>query len=561
MNKWWLAGIVTAIVLMAGLYWYLKENKLKALEPIIEARLSALVKKASDNLYSLEIETIKADIAKGIINLKNIHLVPNKEVYDKIVNSGNKIPDLYDITLETLLIENIKPAAFLNNKAIDLKSLYLNKPVIKLYTTSKTKKTTKNNTTDSLRKKIKLSAKDITSIKIDQLLVQQADISIINTAKPDKINRFQNIQLVLKDIKVDEAALNDSSRFLFSKECIARLKDYTLQTKDGLYNFKAEEVTLNSSANRVEAGKISFTPGVNKNDFYNKIKEQRDMFTITADSMAITGIDWYTLLQGEGIASSYIKINNATVDIFNDRSQTLSQDSKIGKSPHQLLMKAPMLLHADTVQLKNIDVVYHEYNPISKQEGKLTFLNANGYISNLYNDKVSLQKNSGCKVNVNTMLMGKVAMWAQFNFSLANAKRGLFSVQTTISSFDATILNKVAIPLGQVKIDSLQVDGLKYTMTGDDYSARGQVDLKYRGLKITALKKPGKNGERKAKTLFSFIANTFFLKDANPAPGKQPRVSNITYKRDPKKSFFNLIWKTLFSGAQEIAGLGNKKFK
>ena len=64
----------------------------------------------------------------------------------------------------------------------------------------------------------------------------------------------------------------------------------------------------------------------------------------------------------------------------------------------------------------------------------------------------------------------------------------------------------------------------------------------------------------KKKSVFSFIANKFVIKDENPSHGdlKQPEVS---VKRDPKESFFNLIWKVTLSGILKTTGIPEKYAK
>jgi hypothetical protein len=56
------------------------------------------------------------------------------------------------------------------------------------------------------------------------------------------------------------------------------------------------------------------------------------------------------------------------------------------------------------------------------------------------------------------------------------------------------------------------------------------------------------------KKLASFISN-IILKDANPGKNKEVRVAHPVFERDPVKSFWNLIWFTLFTGVKETVGM------
>ncbi len=41
------------------------------------------------------------------------------------------------------------------------------------------------------------------------------------------------------------------------------------------------------------------------------------------------------------------------------------------------------------------------------------------------------------------------------------------------------------------------------------------------------------------------------IHNENPSPGQPLRVAKPKFTRDPQKSFFNLVWKTIFTGIKE----------
>jgi hypothetical protein len=55
----------------------------------------------------------------------------------------------------------------------------------------------------------------------------------------------------------------------------------------------------------------------------------------------------------------------------------------------------------------------------------------------------------------------------------------------------------------------------------------------------------------------SFVANLMVIRDSNPSPGSKSRIAVISHTRDVKKSFFNLVWKTLFVGVKDIVGVAD----
>lgn len=83
------------------------------------------------------------------------------------------------------------------------------------------------------------------------------------------------------------------------------------------------------------------------------------------------------------------------------------------------------------------------------------------------------------------------------------------------------------------------------------------MKMLYNNLKIAVLELEKGQKEFKRKGLMSLVANVMVINESNPLKNEKPRTANVTYNRDPRKSFFNLVWKTLFTGVKNIAGTGN----
>ena len=77
--------------------------------------------------------------------------------------------------------------------------------------------------------------------------------------------------------------------------------------------------------------------------------------------------------------------------------------------------------------------------------------------------------------------------------------------------------------------------------------ANGTSTLLYDDLKIDILKMD--STDTKKKGLKSFVANVF-IKDSNPQNG-EVRKNEINEERDITKSFFYLVWKSIFKAAKK----------
>jgi len=86
-------------------------------------------------------------------------------------------------------------------------------------------------------------------------------------------------------------------------------------------------------------------------------------------------------------------------------------------------------------------------------------------------------------------------------------------------------------------------------MDANNYGSNGTVSFFYKYLEIAVLKQDEEeNNKLKKRGLMSFIANNFVIAQSNTGDDKNKDPKKVSYKRDPEKSFFNLIWKTLFTG-------------
>jgi hypothetical protein len=77
--------------------------------------------------------------------------------------------------------------------------------------------------------------------------------------------------------------------------------------------------------------------------------------------------------------------------------------------------------------------------------------------------------------------------------------------------------------------------------------------MKYQDLKVEILKRDKATKEVKKRGFLSLAANLIVQ---NNNPGKDGlRKVNPVYERDIYKSFFNLVWKTIFTGMKKTVGL------
>ena len=134
-------------------------------------------------------------------------------------------------------------------------------------------------------------------------------------------------------------------------------------------------------------------------------------------------------------------------------------------------------------------------------------------------------------------------------------RQGRFSIEgSSAGSIDAAKLNQLAVPMALAEIKEGKLKNLDFKLTGNNTRADGSVTVLYDNLDIDFLEM-GNDQKLNKKHLTSFISN-FVLKKSNPDDG-ETRVEEVHHERDMNRSFYNLIWKSIFEGISK--SIGNKR--
>src|SRR5262249_46270702 len=88
--------------------------------------------------------------------------------------------------------------------------------------------------------------------------------------------------------------------------------------------------------------------------------------------------------------------------------------------------------------------------------------------------------------------------------------------------------------------------------TGNQLSGSGTLRMKYSDMDIL-LNKVNEDGSLNKRGFLSFLVNHLVIYKENPLKDDPERIAeNVIVQRDVTRSFFNLIWKTLYSSAGKI---------
>jgi hypothetical protein len=308
--------------------------------------------------------------------------------------------------------------------------------------------------------------------------------------------------------------------------------DIVVDTREGIFSVAASRVS----------------PQIAQAEFAVKDPRHADWTKLESGGIKGWGIDYAGIsAQGKVIMDS-LSIN--TVNVHSYKNRKVYQKERIKNLFFQSVRDFPVKFDLGKVALADINVIYEEMPVEGAKSGTITFDRINGTFDRLTNIVTSPDQHmtltAGC------LLMNRTPLNAVFVMPLAH-DNNRFHVSGRLSAIDATALNVVVEPLAKTRIESGNVSSMLFDIRGGLHTAEVSMTLLYKDLKIAALKE--ENGVVHKRRFQSWLADNIFLKTNNEA-GEFAKSVTATNERNPHRSQFNYLWKSIYAGVEKtIKGL------
>src|SRR5690606_10158878 len=155
------------------------------------------------------------------------------------------------------------------------------------------------------------------------------------------------------------------------KNALITLKDYSYRTPDGFYFLKADSINISAPANKLQISQASLKPAMSKAAFGRASGFRKEQFDVTVNNITVDSINWWDVLNNEGLKADLVNISDGSVKVYMNRSLPAPSKSKVGNYPHQLLMNLELPVKINKIDVKNLDVSYEEYNPNSEKSATI----------------------------------------------------------------------------------------------------------------------------------------------------------------------------------------------
>lgn len=383
-------------------------------------------------------------------------------------------------------------------------------------------------------------------INIGAIDVGKTDIMIRSHEFPDKEPiTIHNVTFnVLNEIKVVQ---RKTIRQIISQANWELNSDgFSFSTRNKLYTILVKGIQLDKVHSSATISSISLRPNLSKEAFGKLVKKQTDYYSFELKNTRLNGINFETLLNESALDIQQVK-TSIDLKVYNDRMLDVNSASKVGNYPQQQLLKIKMPFYIKQLLVENSNLSYTERAFQTKQTGELFFTQVQGSAENVTNIESRIKQNPVCILNGNGLFLGKGKASTQWKLML-NEQHGLFSMTGKIGELNAAVFNSMTKPLAMTSVRGL-IHELSFSMKGNDDYGEGSLRFLYNDMQVESFKMDSESDTMKRNKVSSVINNMFLINN-NPKNGVT-RTPDFYSKREPNKSFFNLIWKSVFDGIQK----------
>ena len=313
---------------------------------------------------------------------------------------------------------------------------------------------------------------------------------------------------------------------------------YTFQNKEN--QLRLDTLYINTTKRFIRTTGLQLIPQLPQSDYAELSQNHSDWTKIQTSTTIWSGIDFTAFMKERSIVIDTITIQHAEINSYKNRQIAQPQQEK--HLLNQTLRHLPITLDIRCIQFGPLNVVYQELTPEGVQPGKLTVTNLTGECLELSNRPA--QNQSFLTIRSTGKLMGLANLQTTINFSLQDTSEQ-FTVNGQLGSLAMNQLNTLTEPLANLSIQNGRIDTLIFNITGNKHSSAVDLKLLYNGLEIELIK--DHDGQIRQRRLLSEAINDWVVYSSNPQYDTT-RIGTGTALRDPYKSQFNYLWKSLWPG-------------
>jgi hypothetical protein len=329
-----------------------------------------------------------------------------------------------------------------------------------------------------------------------------------------------------------------------------RLADISGNFQNDDVRYDWANVTFNKFTKVFSLDSFAFRPVPGRDEFIAKQKIQNDYMVFSTGRLSAGPFDIDTYFSDTVVNAGTLSISNARLNSFRDKRKPF-EGGKVKPLPVNALRKIPINLTTDTIIVRDAEIIYEELNEKTGMIGTINLNDVNATVTSAKNYDIAF--NDSLRITASARLLDSIRIQLSMTESYEDTLAG-FLLRANIGPADVRVLNDVLRPLASIQLQSGFLDSISMSVVGREHLAFGEIDMRYRDLKVRMLKKGTDDKRGLLKSFVNFLANTFVIKSKN-----KDKTSLIFQERNKEKSAINYIVKIALSGIGNSIGIRNNK--
>lgn len=542
-------GLLLVLLTTASLYAYYRGSK------VVQAWIISKVHEQTKGLYTLTVKDVDLVLIPGRLRIEGLSLVPDTARYRELQRTDTLSSVLLTLHISKIILTDFDVLQAIRDKEVTLDRLVVEAPDIQIDEYDLPAGQKKPEQKRAVKLNLDLPS-GLNLIEVKKVRLNKGRV-LFRDHRKDTLRETLIPEVMFEVDHIFVSRDNPSENLFNAQDIRISLKGFSKKSKNGMFTVVLGEIGASTAARELFVKDLQVNPEYTQVEFGRKLGYQTDWMKLSAKEIRLSGIDLRELILNENLKASRLTLAGVELEDYRDKRNPPRKNWK-PPMPHEALAKLKVGLRIDSVFVTESKLTYTEQS--GSRPGSVYFERVNLSAGPLNNDSAMMAAGFTMNVKANALLMGSGALNLAVSFPFP-VRNGAFSFSGLLTGFDMRKLNPFVSAQVPVTIVSGYVDRLVLPpVFADSDHARGSLTLLYHDLKANLPPQNDKTWETIKKSVLTFAANTY-VASSNPGANGNVREGVIYFERDPGKSIFNYLWKSVFSGIKSTVNVNSKEQK
>jgi hypothetical protein len=547
----WLAAIA---ILIAGSFFYFKQDLSKpsgqsVLKPLIRDQFKKMILEASDSLYQVRFKQFDFNIDAGKALITGFELVPDTGVFNRLVKQRRAPNYLLYYKADSVRLTDFGFKKQDSVTRFNVSKIWIKSPLITVRTKFRAQHA--DDTTWKEKLFFKLSHKIFKRMQADEIIMPNTNFLLVNNNRETERKTRIKANIVIKGFSTKPGVKGGVD---------INIAEYK-HSPDSMYDIRFNKIRLSTDERLATIAHVSVTPRLSKERYYKAVGFDKDRYQFELDRITMANVNTARFLTRQELCIGTYTVNDVWAEVFKNYNWPKKKfTSRRNTYPNEKLRLLAIDVKIDTMRIRHGTFHHTIFPKKSRQTARLSLYGISGVYTNVTNIPRDIAAHPYATVITSCRLMNAAPMYLKIVFNLSKPSAP-FTYYSNLTGLNGAALNPLLKPLGMMEIKSGTINKMTMTLAGDEYQAKGKIDLYYHNLKINMLKRDKEAGTLKNMGIVSFLTNAVLPND-NPGGNGKLRPGPINRIRGERETFFGFIWYCMLDGSTSaVMGYDKKKKK